>query len=238
MTEVTTRILRMTSDSRVCVHRGATPEGGLGRRTTADLRCSPGAQSSRSSASSTNRHRALTWRSCSGSCTSASSSAGLATTTAERLGPGDRDVEPVQVVEEVHPAGRVGRAGAGHRVDHHRRLLPLELVDGADARARPAARHAGRRRACCTAPPRARRRAPAGARPPSASTHEPRSRSVTSRATTAASCGLADVLSACTVGTQRRPLPASAPGADDALPLTPRGGARAGRRRPARRRTR
>ena len=47
MTEVTTRLLRMTSDSHVCVHRGATPKGGFGRRTPADLRCSPGAQSSR-----------------------------------------------------------------------------------------------------------------------------------------------------------------------------------------------
>ena len=43
-----------------------------------------------------------------------------------------RDVEAVARVEEVHATRRVlGRRGR-HRVDADRRLLPLELVDGAD----------------------------------------------------------------------------------------------------------
>src|SRR4051812_6314957 len=46
----------------------------------------------------------------------------------QRLGPRDRDVEPVQVVEERDTTRRVLGAGRRHRVDDDRRLLALELV--------------------------------------------------------------------------------------------------------------
>src|SRR5439155_18690580 len=44
-----------------------------------------------------------------------------------------RDVEPVRIVQELHPARRVLRRRARARVDDDRRLLALELVDRADA---------------------------------------------------------------------------------------------------------
>ena len=65
------------------------------------------------------------------------------------------DVQAIEAVEELHPARRVLRARRGHRVDDDRRLLPLELVDGArpGRRGRPGAPPAGSPARC-----RARRR--------------------------------------------------------------------------------
>ena len=48
------------------------------------------------------------------------------------LGSGHRDVEPVPVEEEAHAPGHLGVGRRRHRQDRHRRLLSLELVDGAD----------------------------------------------------------------------------------------------------------
>ena len=43
-----------------------------------------------------------------------------------------RDVEAVQAEQELHAVGDVFRRGRSHRVDHDRRFLALELVDGPD----------------------------------------------------------------------------------------------------------
>ena len=130
----------------------------------------------------------------------------------------------MQVVEEGDAAGRVGRAGAGHRVDDHRRLLALELVDGADPRAL-------RQRVARQRDVRVVRRDDEHVVEPQRRARPPRRRPTSPGAGLRRAArrppppaGWSDVLSACTVGTQRRPLPDSAPGADDALPLAPGGG--------------
>ena len=46
-------------------------------------------------------------------------------------------VQPVQAVQELHPARRLLGTRRRHRVDDHRRLLPLELVDRANANPTP-----------------------------------------------------------------------------------------------------
>ena len=83
----------------------------------------------------------------------------------ERPGARHRHVEAVDVVQELHAARRVlGRRG-GHRVDRHRALATLELVDGADAIVGDAGRCAPRgppapwRPGRCRGRRRARRRA-------------------------------------------------------------------------------
>ena len=87
-------------------------------------------------------------RICSGVRHSTRSSAGLHTTNASACARGHGDVEAVEVVQELHPARDVVGASTGrHRVDDDRRLLALELVDGAD-RGRPRA-GARRSRATC-----------------------------------------------------------------------------------------
>ena len=70
-------------------------------------------------------------------------------------GPRRRDVEPVERVQELHAPRRILGRGGAHRVDAHRALLALELVDGPHerrARCRPPRRRArSPRRARCTA---------------------------------------------------------------------------------------
>ncbi len=61
-----------------------------------------------------------------------------------RIGDDDRralrarrgDVQPVQAVKKLHPPRRILRARRRHTIDDDRRVLPLKLVDGSDARAR------------------------------------------------------------------------------------------------------
>ena len=52
---------------------------------------------------------------------------------ARASGSGCGHVEAVHVVEKLHAAGRIFGRRRCHRVDHYRRLLPLELVNRADA---------------------------------------------------------------------------------------------------------
>jgi hypothetical protein len=49
------------------------------------------------------------------------------------LGPRDRDVKTVSLEEKFEVARQRGAVGRRHRVEHNRRFLTLELVDGADA---------------------------------------------------------------------------------------------------------
>src|ERR1039457_5530898 len=48
-------------------------------------------------------------------------------------GPGGRHIQPIQVVEKLHPSRSVFWPGSGHGIDDDGCLLPLEAVDGADA---------------------------------------------------------------------------------------------------------
>ena len=52
----------------------------------------------------------------------------------EALSARDRDVEPIQLVEELDAAMGVLGGGSGHRVEDDGGLLALELVDGANSR--------------------------------------------------------------------------------------------------------
>ena len=85
-----------------------------------------------SARSSTNRQSAFASRICSTVRQFASSSRGRADEVREALRPRDRDVEAVPREQEVEPARDVLAARARHRVEDDRRLLALELVDGAD----------------------------------------------------------------------------------------------------------
>lgn len=44
------------------------------------------------------------------------------------------NVQSVEAVEKLHSSRRILWRRRRHRIDHHGRLLPLELVDGADPR--------------------------------------------------------------------------------------------------------
>ena len=91
------------------------------------------------SASSTRAHRVETRRMSSTFRARASSSAGEHDQVRQAPGAGDRDVEAVAAEQEPHVAGHVLAGRGRHREEHHGRLLPLELVDGPDPDARPAA---------------------------------------------------------------------------------------------------
>ena len=73
---------------------------------------------------------------------------GRADEVGEALRPRDRDVEAVARDEEVESARRVVARRGGHREEDDRRLLALELVDGAD---RDAVRAAAPRSSCTCA---------------------------------------------------------------------------------------
>ena len=91
------------------------------------------------SASSTNRQSAFASRICVDRAAVHLEQPRARDQVREAARPRDRDVQPVPREQELEPARHVLAARARHRVDDDVGLLPLELVDRADARASAAA---------------------------------------------------------------------------------------------------
>ena len=126
-------VLRLRGDA---VSRSSRPCRCSRRHRRGATRSAEAASGSRSptgaAENSTSRQSAFASRICSTVRQFASSSRGRADEVREALRPRDRDVEPVAREQEVEPARDVLAARARHRVEDDRRLLALELVDGAD----------------------------------------------------------------------------------------------------------
>ena len=160
-------------------------------------------------ASSTKRQSAFTSRISSTVLQSASSRRGEQTSSTRHCAREVATLIRFAVEDEREPARRVLPARARERDDHDRRLLPLELVDRADAHARRARAAAARAPARCTASRRGRPRRRAAAsrrsRPCTPSRAAPRSR----RATSSASSRESWPFAACSTGRKTSPFPAA-----------------------------